>query len=70
MIQLDPPLWLETPRGPGLAHLVTWLNIEHSLQWTVFLESGQIWTFPNEEVRAFKNYTAERPNPERPKRTK
>lgn len=68
MLQLNPPLWLQTPKGPGLAHLVQGDTIEQSLYWTVFLESGQIWTFPNEMVRAFKNYTAERPHPELPPR--
>jgi hypothetical protein len=67
MLQLDPPLWLETPRGPGLAHVLTWPNIEHSLLWTVFLENGQVWTFPNEQVRAGRNFTADRPAPEKPK---
>lgn len=65
-IQLNPPIWLHTPKGDGLAHFITWASLEHSIYWTVFLEKGQIWTFPNELVRAFKNYTAERPNPEKP----
>lgn len=66
MLQLNPPIWLETPKGPGLAHLVTWQSLEHSLYWTVFQENGQVWTWPNEQVRAFKNITAERLSPEKP----
>lgn len=66
MLQLNPPLWLETPLGVGLAHFATWQTLEHSIYWTVFLENGRIFTFPNEQVRTCKNITAERPNPERP----
>ena len=69
MLQLNPPLWLETPKGMGLAHLVTWDSLEHSLYWTVFDEAtGQIWTWPNERVRAVKNITADRINPEKPEK--
>lgn len=65
MMQLNPPLPLQTPRGEGWAHLATWNSLEHSIYWTVFLDDGSIWTFRNEEVRACKNTTAERPNPEK-----
>ena len=64
MLQLNPPLWLETPKGVGLAHFATWDSLEHSIHWTVFLENGQIWTFENEQVRACKNVTLGRTNPE------
>lgn len=67
MLQLNPPLWLQTPKGIGLSHLVSWDSLEHSLYWTVFDEStGQVWTWPNEQVRAAKNVTADRLNPEKP----
>lgn len=65
-LQLNPPLWLETVKGVGLAHFVTWSSIEHSMYWTVFLESGEIWNVPNEEVRAPKNWTGERRAPKLP----
>lgn len=69
MIQLNPPLWLETPRVIGLAHFVTWSTPEHSLFWTVFDEAtGQIWTWANERVRAPKNITLDRTSPEKPPR--
>lgn len=67
MLQLNPPLPLQTPKGIGWAHLVTWDSIEHSMFWTVFIDqTGEIWTFPNEQVRAAKNITADRPNPDLP----
>lgn len=68
MFQLDPPIWLETPKGIGLAHFVERVSMEHSLYWTVFDETtGQIWTWPNERVRAVKNITLDRINPEKTK---
>ena len=67
MIQLNPPIPLETPKGSGLAHLVIDYSIEHNLNWVVFLDKdGQCWTFSNSVVRAQKNITAERYNPEIP----
>jgi len=66
ILQLNPPLPLLTEKGEGWAHLVTWNSIEQSLYWTVFLYNGEIWTVPNEKVRACRNWTAERPNPRVP----
>lgn len=66
MLQLNPPLELETPKGCGWCHFATWNSIEHSIYWTVFLHTGEIWTFPNEQVRACKNITADRPKPSTP----
>lgn len=66
ILQLNPPLWLETPKGAGLAHLVTWTTPENSLYWTVFLENGEIWTFQNEDVRCCKNITLDRKHPSMP----
>ena len=66
IVQLDPPLWLVTPKGEGLAHFLEAQSLEQSLYWVVFQESGEIWRWPNEQVRAAKNITLERPNPEKP----
>lgn len=67
MLQLSPPLPLVVEgKGEGWAHLVTWNSLEHSLYWTVFLDTGEIWTVPNEKVRACKNWTAERYGASRP----
>ncbi len=67
MTRIDPPIYLETPKGPGWAHFVINPGLEASLVWVVFTESGQIWCVPNERVRACTNWTAERPEPEKPK---
>lgn len=58
ILQLNPPLWLETPKGQGLAHFVIDPGVEHDLQWVCFInETGEVWTFANPEVQAAKNRT-------------
>lgn len=58
ILQLDPPIPMDTPRGPGIAHFLLDYGIEHNLMWTVFLDAnGECWTFPNPEIRAQKNIT-------------
>ncbi len=64
--QINPPIYLETVKGPGYAHFLIMGSLEDSLRWVVFTESGQIWNIPNEQVRACKNFSAFRPNPEKP----
>jgi|TARA_A100001391_G_scaffold54525_1_gene33309 hypothetical protein len=68
MIQLNPAIPLNTPRGEGLAHVLIDYGPEHELYWTVFLsETGDVYTFSNGEVRASKNVKLGRLKPERPK---
>ncbi len=58
ILQLNPPIPMSTPKGAGLAWLVTDYGAEHHLLWTVAInETGEIWTFQNPEVRAEKNIT-------------
>lgn len=58
MNQLNPPIPLDTPKGPGLAHFLIDYGVEFSLMWVVFIDAtGESWTFPNEQVRAVKNIT-------------
>lgn len=58
ILQLNPPLPLETPRGEALAHLVIDMGAEHHLLWVCFLDDGgQCWTFNNPEVRMQANQT-------------
>ena len=59
--QLDPPLPLETPKGPGLAHFVIDYGPESHLLWVVFLdEGGACWTIPNPEIRTQSNWSLRR----------
>lgn len=58
ILQLNPPLWVSTPKGRGLAVLVIDYGFDHDLLWTVFLkESLECWTFRNSEIRADQNFT-------------
>ena len=58
ILQLDPPLPLETPKGPAMAHLVIDYGPEHNLLWVCFGDrDGECWTWPNSKVRAPKNVT-------------
>lgn len=58
ILQLDPPLPVLTPKGPGMAHLVIDYGIEHNLFWVVFIDaSGECWTYSNSDIRAQKNVT-------------
>ncbi len=58
ILQLSPPLPVNTPKGEGLAHFLTDYGPEHDLMWTVFLnDSGECWTFSNRKIRATKNIT-------------
>ncbi|MBB3225639.1 hypothetical protein FHW69_000229 [Luteibacter sp. Sphag1AF] len=68
MIQLNPPLPMNTPKGEGFAHFLLDYGPESDLYWTVFItETGEIWTFANREVRASKNITLGRVSPSSPK---
>lgn len=69
MLQLNPPLPMNTPKGEGFAHVLIDYGPESDLYWAVFItESGEIWTFANREVRASKNITLGRVSPSQPKR--
>lgn len=68
MLQLNPPLPLNTPKGEGFAHFLIDYGPESDLYWTVFItETGEIWTFANREVRASKNITLSRTSPSQPR---
>ena len=56
--QLNPPLPLNTPKGPALAHMVVDYGPEHSLIWVCFQDdTGECWSWANPEIRAQKNIT-------------
>ena len=58
ILQIDPPLPLETPKGKGLAHFLIDYGVEYHLMWVVFMdESRECWTVPNPEVRIQSNWS-------------
>lgn len=61
LTQLNPPLPMDTSKGPGLAHFVIDYGIESHLFWVVFLDAdGACWTIPNPEVRLQMNWSLPR----------
>jgi hypothetical protein len=59
ILQLNPPIPLDSPKGPADAHLVIDYGQEHSLLWVCFVRAtGECWTFPNRDVRLEKNITS------------
>lgn len=64
MLQLRPTIPLLTPKGAGDAHFAIDDGAEHDLLWVVFLrESGECWTFQNQDVRLEGNLTLGREQP-------
>ncbi len=58
MLQLNPPIPLDTPKGPAFAHLVIDYSQEHYVLYVCFVnETGECWVFPNRDVRLQKNLT-------------
>jgi len=58
MIQLNPTVPLETPKGRAHALFLIDYGQEHDLYWVTFLDNGgECWTFSNREVRAQANQT-------------
>ena len=58
MMQLNPPLPLDTARGPAYAHMVIDYSQEHYVLFVCFLqETGECWVLPNRDVRLQQNVT-------------
>ena len=51
---------MSCPRGSGLATFIIDEGLESQILWVIFLENGEIWTYPNHEVRLKQNITAGR----------
>lgn len=67
MLQLNPPIPMNTPKGEGFAHILIDYGPESDLYWTVLItETGEIWTYANKHVRASKNITLGRVSPASP----
>ena len=61
MLQLNPPIPLETPKGPALAHFLIDYGPENDLYWVCFNDNdGECWTWANKYIRAQKNITLDR----------
>lgn len=56
ILQLNPPIPLETPKGKGFAFFLIDYSSEHHLLWVAFIcETGECWTFQNPEIKLQSN---------------
>ena len=58
IIQLNPPIPVDTPKGTGFC--VAWIDYsqEHDTIWKVIItETGEVWDYRQFEVRGIKNIT-------------
>ncbi len=62
ILQLNPPIPLNTPKGQGYAKFLVDRGMEFDNEWIVFLDNGEIWSFLNSDVRLEKNITYGRSN--------
>jgi hypothetical protein len=60
ILQLDPMIEMTCPRGSGRAAFLIDYGLEGQNLWIIFLDNGEIWTYPNHEVRLKQNITAGR----------
>lgn len=57
ILQLNPTLPVETPKGKGEAVLVIDYSKEDDLYWVVVQQSREIWTWKNRDIRTRVNIT-------------
>ena len=55
MFQLNPEMWVMTPKGEGLAFLVTDYGMDHNKIFTVMLQSGDILDFDIRDLSRTEN---------------
>lgn len=63
ILQLNPQIPLETPKGYSQAIMIIDYSEEHDLKWVCIQDdTGEIWTWSNNQVRGIKNITMGRNN--------
>lgn len=56
--ELKQSLWADTPKGLALVKFLIDRGIESDLEWvTIINETGECWTFSNEDMLFCKNLT-------------
>ena len=56
LLQLDPPLPVDTPKGKALAHVLIDYGPEEHLFWVCFQDdTGEVWAWRNPDIRARHN---------------
>jgi hypothetical protein len=58
MMQLDPPIPVDTPKGPAMAVILLDYGPDYDLMWVTFIDdTGECWTWKNSDIRGIKNVT-------------
>ncbi len=66
LVQLNPPIPVETPKGKGQAVIVIDYGPDFDLLWVVFDDhTGECWTWKNQYIRGVENITMDRRVPEK-----
>lgn len=58
LLQLNPPIPLETPKGKAFAHILIDYGQEHDLIWVCFQDdTGECWSWGNKDIKMQHNIT-------------
>lgn len=58
ILEIHQLIWLQTPKGQGVAKFLIDNGPESDLQWVCFItDTKEIWTFSNWDVRVHSNIT-------------
>ncbi|WGR74300.1 MULTISPECIES: hypothetical protein [unclassified Bradyrhizobium] len=61
ILQLNPPIYVETPLGSAVCMFLWEHGLEIDVQWCCFIEStGEPWWLPNNQIRLSTNLSAGR----------
>jgi len=65
MLQLNPPIPFYVPEMnmEGWAFLINDYGPESNIYFTLLMDNGEIWTFPNTRIRGCFNPSLDRHNP-------
>jgi len=56
LLQLDPPIPVDTPKGAALAVILIDYGPDYDLMWVTFIDdTGECWTWKNSDIRGVKN---------------
>jgi hypothetical protein len=59
--EITQAIWLDSPKGLCLAKFIIDRGMDSDLEWVaVIQETGECWTFSNEDIRFCKNLTLNR----------
>ena len=57
ILQLNPPIPIKTPKGFGFANFMIDRGMDFDIEWVVFQNTGEIWSWKNRNVLLDSNIT-------------